>query len=56
MMAEIETCRMATLGGHLEACEDCSYSHVAHNSCRNRYCLECQGLARAEWLADRGLS
>jgi hypothetical protein len=23
------------------------------NSCRNRHCPKCQGLARAKWLADR---
>ena len=28
-------------------------SRIAYNSCRNRHCPKCQGLARAEWLADR---
>ena len=53
VMAAIESCRTAALGGHLEACEDCAHSRVAYNSCRNRHCPKCQGLARAEWLADR---
>ena len=26
---------------------------IAYNSCRNRHCPKCQGLARAQWLADR---
>src|ERR1700759_5471639 len=26
---------------------------VAYNSCRDRHCPKCQGLARAQWLADR---
>ena len=26
---------------------------IAYNSCRNRHCPKCQGLARAEWLAER---
>ena len=26
---------------------------VAYNSCRNRHCPKCQGLARAEWLEAR---
>jgi hypothetical protein len=26
---------------------------VAYNSCRNRNCPKCQGLARAQWLKDR---
>ena len=53
VMAAIESYRTAALGGHLEACEDCAHSRVAYNSCRNRHCPKCQGLARAEWLADR---
>ena len=53
IMGAIEVCRTASLGGHVEACEDCRHSRIAYNSCRNRHCPECQGLARAEWLADR---
>lgn len=53
MMAAIEVCRTATLGGHIEACDDCGHRRIAYNSCRNRHCPKCQGLARAEWLADR---
>jgi hypothetical protein len=53
VMAAIEACRTAALGGHLEACEDCAHSRIAYNSCRNRHCPKCQGLARADWLADR---
>jgi transposase-like zinc-binding protein/putative transposase len=53
VMAAIEACRTAALGGHIERCEDCSETRVAYNSCRNRHCPKCQGLARAQWLADR---
>ena len=53
IMGAIEVCRTASLGGHVEACEDCRHSRIAYNSCRNRHCPKCQGLARAEWLADR---
>jgi putative transposase/transposase-like zinc-binding protein len=53
VMAAIEACRTATLGGHVERCEDCGEVRVAYNSCRNRHCPKCQGLARAQWLADR---
>ena len=31
----------------------CGLVRIAYNSCRNRHCPKCQGLARAEWLADR---
>jgi hypothetical protein len=34
-------------------CEDCGEVRVAYNSCRNRHCPKCQGLPRAQWLADR---
>jgi hypothetical protein len=53
VMAAIEICRTAALGGHVERCEDCGETRVAYNSCRNRHCPKCQGLARAQWLADR---
>lgn len=53
VMAAIELCRTAALGGHVETCEDCALSRVAYNSCRNRHCPKCQGAARERWLADR---
>jgi putative transposase/transposase-like zinc-binding protein len=52
-MAAIEACRTAVLGGHVEQCEDCGETRVAYNSCRNRHCPKCQGLARAQWLVKR---
>jgi Putative transposase/Transposase zinc-binding domain len=52
-MGAIEACRTAALGGHFEACADCGFTRQAYNSCRNRHCPKCQGLARAEWLAER---
>jgi hypothetical protein len=52
-MAAIEACRTAILGGHVEQCEDCGETRIAYNSCRNRHCPKCQGLAQAQWLAAR---
>jgi hypothetical protein len=52
-MRAIENCRTAVLGGHVERCGDCGHQRVAYNSCRNRNCPKCQGLARAQWLEDR---
>ena len=52
-MTAIETCRTAALGGHVEHCGDCGHQRVSYNSCRNRNCPKCQGLARAQWLQDR---
>src|SRR6185437_11509327 len=53
VMAAIEACRTAALGGHVERCEDCGETRIAYNSCRNRHCPKCQGLARLQWLANR---
>src|SRR4029077_5941292 len=33
--------------------EDCGWVRSPYTPCRNRHCPKCQGLARAEWLADR---
>jgi hypothetical protein len=53
VMAAIEACRTAALGGHVEACEECGQVRVAYNSCRNRHCPKCQGAAARDWLAAR---
>jgi hypothetical protein len=53
VMAAIEACRTAALGGHAEHCDACGLVRCAYNSCRNRHCPKCQGLARAAWVAER---
>ena len=53
VMSAITACRTAALGGHVEQCNDCGATRIAYNSCRNRHCPKCQGLARAQWLAAR---
>jgi hypothetical protein len=53
IMGAITACRTAALGGHVEQCDDCGATRIAYNSCRNRHCPKCQGLARAQWLAER---
>jgi hypothetical protein len=52
-MSAIELCRTPALGGHVERCGECGHQRIAYNSCRNRNCPKCQGLARAQWLEDR---
>src|SRR5256886_5054889 len=49
----LTACRTAALGGHVEQCDECGATRIAYNSCRNRHCPKCQGLARAQWLAER---
>jgi hypothetical protein len=53
VMSAIESCRTATLGGHVARCEKCSHTLIAYNSCRNRHCPKCQGAAAKQWLAER---
>jgi predicted Zn-ribbon and HTH transcriptional regulator len=53
VMAAIEVCRTAVLGGHLERCDKCGYEHNCFNSCRDRHCPKCQSLARAQWIEHR---
>jgi hypothetical protein len=55
VMAAIENCRTAALGGHVTRCQNdnCAYTQIAYNSCRNRHCPKCQGAAAREWLAAR---
>ena len=53
-MRDIERCRTARLGGHVDSCsQGCGYSFISYNSCRNRHCPKCQSLKQAKWLAAR---
>ena len=53
VLRDVEACRTAKLGGHVDQCEACGHQQVSYNSCRNRHCPKCQGSARAEWLEAR---
>ena len=52
-LRDIERCRTAALGGHLDVCTACAYEQPAYNSCRNRHCPKCQSLAQARWIDKR---
>jgi predicted RNA-binding Zn-ribbon protein involved in translation (DUF1610 family) len=53
VIAAIEQCRTAKLGGHLDVCTSCGHQRPAYNSCRNRHCPKCQALAQARWIEKR---
>jgi hypothetical protein len=53
LMRAIETCRTAALGGHVDKCDQCQFTRISYNSCRNRHCPKCQGKQRSQWLAAR---
>ena len=52
-MIDIERCRTAALGGHLDVCDHCGYSVPSYNSCGNRHCPKCQSLAQAKWIQSQ---
>jgi len=49
----ILACRTNALGGHLDCCAECGFERPAYNSCFNRHCPKCQGLAAARWVEAR---
>lgn len=50
VLTDIEQCRTAALGGHLDQCTSCGYEHPSYNSCRSRHCPKCQALAQERWI------
>ena len=52
---DIIQCRTKELGGHITtyACDACGYTDQSYNSCRNRHCPKCQGLAGVKWTQER---
>jgi hypothetical protein len=53
-MRDIEHCRTARLGGHVDVCSHvCGYFSISYNSCRNRHCPKCQSLQQTRWLEAR---
>jgi hypothetical protein len=49
----IQNCRTTALGGHADTCDECGYTKVSYNSCRNRHCPKCQALVKEQWLLNR---
>jgi hypothetical protein len=52
-LLDLALCRMAALGGPVEACDACGEQRIAYNSCRQRHCPKCQAGTRARWLEER---
>lgn len=46
----IARCRTAALGGHLRRCPEGHSERAFYNSCHQRICPQCQGLATERWL------
>jgi hypothetical protein len=43
-------CRTAELGGHLQACPEGHYQRQWYNSCRHRFCPQCNWIRIEQWL------
>ena len=46
-------CRTERLGYHLDQCPECNHREISYNSCRDRHCPKCQGIARRQWVEKR---
>ena len=46
-------CRTGAYGGRVEQCSDCDHTRILYNSCSNRHCPQCQGLAKERWIDAR---
>ena len=53
VMSDIEGCRTGRFGYHLDICDECGHLEYSYNSCRNRHCPRCQGIARRRWVNAR---
>jgi len=49
----IVKCRTAAMGGHLWGCDSCGETLPMYNSCLDRHCPKCQGVARRKWVSAR---
>lgn len=52
-LRDIGRCRTEAMGSFEAVCEGCGSPFTLFRSCRNRNCPQCQGQARAKWLAAR---
>lgn len=53
VMFDIEHCRSSYFGYHVDICDQCGHLDRGNNSCRNRHCPKCQGVARKLWVNAR---
>jgi hypothetical protein len=52
-LSALQRCRTASLGGHVDRCEECGHIRISYNSCRNRHCPRCQNTQREAWIENR---
>ena len=50
VLAKLELCRTAALGGRTYECPRCKHRCKVYNSCVDRHCPLCSGAKRGDWL------
>ena len=51
-LENLSKCRTSALGGHAQYCENHHLAGIWYNSCRQRFCPQCRGMATEEWLLN----
>ena len=49
---QIQRCRTAKLGGHARYCEDGHLNGVWYNSCKHRFCPQCNQIRKEAWIQN----
>lgn len=52
-LSALQHCRSASMGGHVDRCDQCGHILISYNSCRNRHCPKCQNTQREAWIENR---
>jgi Putative transposase/Transposase zinc-binding domain len=52
-VASLMRCRTSALGGHVQRCENGHVQGIWYNSCRHRWCPQCNGLVNERWLENK---
>lgn len=48
----LSACRTAKLGGHAQYCEDGHLNGIWYNSCKHRFCPQCQHINKERWIVN----
>jgi hypothetical protein len=43
-------CRTSVFGAHIDTCDECGFTKISYNSCRNRHCPKCQAFLKEQWV------
>lgn len=49
---QVQVCRTSKLGGHAQYCEDGHLHGVWYNSCKHRFCPQCNQIRKEAWIQN----